>query len=121
VRVPFRPDSGTSQTVSSGASGLLTRVFCLSMAEVGYDQTFATWFPIEGARMNYFIAGDTTDARNRRIGRRAGSDVHSLLAPNCSRRYYAAFRREGFLLLSIIFIHKIYHLANEPPPQNKPE
>jgi len=53
VRIPYRPGSGQSPTVNSGANGLSTRIFSLSAAEVGY--TRVDIMPTgEGVVLDYF-------------------------------------------------------------------
>ena len=43
VKIPYRPGSGTSGTVNSGANGLSVKIFLLSDREVGYTtSTFVT-------------------------------------------------------------------------------
>ena len=69
VRIPFRPGSGTSATVSQGANGLLAQVFLLSLVEVGFPQGTWTNMPnAEGSRFTYFPSGTDTAANNQRIG-----------------------------------------------------
>jgi hypothetical protein len=41
-RIPFRPGSGTSPVINSGANGLLTRAFLLSYTEAGFSQSSIT-------------------------------------------------------------------------------
>jgi hypothetical protein len=36
VKIPYRPGSGTSSAINSGANGLSAKVFLLSMQEVGF-------------------------------------------------------------------------------------
>ena len=57
VKIPYRPGSGTSTGVSSGANGLSCKVFLLSMKEVGLTPGYS---PTEGATLSYFSAGGNT-------------------------------------------------------------
>ena len=50
VKIPYRPGSGTSKTVNSGANGLSCKVFLLSGYEVGWTQSTSSYFPIDGQR-----------------------------------------------------------------------
>jgi len=76
VRIPHRPGSvSDDKKISSGAEGLLTSVFLLSMYECGYDTDFNTAIAAEGSIFDYFIAGAGTDANNKRLARRAGAAV----------------------------------------------
>ena len=65
VRIPFRPGSGGGATIASGASGLLCRAFSLSMPEVGFGGLAN--MPADGAKLDYFLAGDSTAARSLRM------------------------------------------------------
>lgn len=64
VRIPYRPGSGSSTSVNSGASGLLCKVFLLSAAEVnlGFNNR-----PKEGVWLRYFMNCNTTGADNIRV------------------------------------------------------
>jgi RHS repeat-associated protein len=65
VKIPFRPGSGDSATVSSGASGLQTKCWLLSMCEVGYTSSLE--IPADGAKFSYFIPGTAAGANEKRI------------------------------------------------------
>lgn len=54
VKIPYRPGSGTSYTVSSGANGLSCKAFLLSMKEVDLTPRYS---PTEGAALEYFSGG----------------------------------------------------------------
>ena len=54
VKIPYRPGSGSSYSVSSGANGLSCKVFLLSMKEVGLTPSYS---PTEGATLEYFSGG----------------------------------------------------------------
>lgn len=54
VKIPYRPGSGTSYTVSSGANGLSRKAFLLSMKEVDLTPSYS---PTEGAALEYFSGG----------------------------------------------------------------
>lgn len=54
VKIPYRPGSGTSYTVSSGANGLSCKAFLLSMKEVDLTPSYS---PTEGAALEYFSGG----------------------------------------------------------------
>ena len=41
VKIPYRPGSGTSSSVSSGANGLACKAFLLSMLEVGLSPSYS--------------------------------------------------------------------------------
>ena len=59
AKIPYRPGSGTSGTVNSGASGLPVHVFLLSDREVGYTKTNVNQYICDdGALLGYFREGD---------------------------------------------------------------
>ena len=72
VKLPYRPGSGTSQTINSGANGLTAKIFLLSATEVGYTQSNVnSYIPnAEGAKLDYFTNGNGT---NEKIGYLNGS------------------------------------------------
>lgn len=56
VKIPYRPGSGTSVTINSGANGLSCKIFLLSATEVGYTKANVnSYIPDgEGAKLDYF-------------------------------------------------------------------
>lgn len=75
VKIPYRPGSGTSMTVNSGANGLSAKIFLLSNIEVG-GQTDWSYMPHDGARLAYFEYGTGTSANNKRLAYLNGSAAH---------------------------------------------
>ena len=72
VRIPFRPGSGTSVNVNTGANGLLTRIFLLSQREIGIanglDGVSGWNLPNnEGVRLSFFLDGFNTAQHARRV------------------------------------------------------
>lgn len=67
VKIPYRPGSGTSPTVSSGASGLSCKIFLLGGYEMGWTTSDNQYFPVDGAKLSYFDSGTGTAANNKRI------------------------------------------------------
>jgi len=64
VKIPYRPGSGTSQSVSSGANGLSTKIFLLSDREVGYTQSNVNSCIVnDGAKLAYFQDGNGTSEK----------------------------------------------------------
>ena len=59
VKIPYRAGSGSSTTVTSGASGLSAKVFLLSYTEVGFSGS--SYAPVEGAVLNYFNGAAASD------------------------------------------------------------
>lgn len=65
VKIPYRPGSGTSGTINSGASGLSCKIFLLSATEVGYTKSNVnSYIPDgEGAKLDYFQNGNGTSEK----------------------------------------------------------
>ena len=65
VKIPYRPGSGTSATINSGANGLSCKVFLLSATEVGYTKSNVnSYIPDgEGAKLDYFTNGNGTSEK----------------------------------------------------------
>lgn len=55
VKIPFKKGNGNSSSgVYSGSNGLSCKVFLLSGYEVGFTQSNDKYFPIDGAKLDYF-------------------------------------------------------------------
>ena len=73
VKIPYRPGSGTSGTVNSGANGLSVKIFLLSDREVGYTKNNVNQYICDdGAKLAYFQDGNGT---SEKIGKFNGSAV----------------------------------------------
>lgn len=73
VKIPYRPGSGTSKTVNSGANGLSCKVFLLSGYETGWAGATIVDSPVDGAKLSFFENGIGTSACNKRIANYNGS------------------------------------------------
>lgn len=71
VKIPYRKGAGYGKTVTSGSSGLSTKIFLLSSTEVnlvhGYEPTN------EGACLSYFSGTAQNGADNKRVAKLNGS------------------------------------------------
>ena len=66
VKIPYRKGNGNSSTpVSSGSSGLETRLFLLSAKEVGLSDQYT--IANDGARLDYFEVGSSGNAKRQAI------------------------------------------------------
>lgn len=65
VKIPYRPGSGASKTVNSGANGLSCKIFLLSATEVSFD--FPYMPTNEGAELSYFAGCADTGADSKRV------------------------------------------------------
>ena len=61
VKIPYCNYSGTAYT---GSNGLSAKVFGLSAVEVGFNNS--SYNLVDGVKLSYFTAGDTTSARAKR-------------------------------------------------------
>ena len=74
VKIPYRPGSGTSQTVNSGANGLSCKIFLLSDREVGYTQSNVnSYIANDGAKLDYFKDGNGTSEKIAKLNGSATS------------------------------------------------
>ena len=74
VKIPYRPGSGTSGNVNSGANGLSCKIFFLSDREVGYTKSNVNQYICDdGAKLDYFTDGNGT---NEKIGYLNGAATH---------------------------------------------
>lgn len=86
VKIPYRKGAGYGKTVTSGASGLSTKIFLLSSTEVnlvhGYEPTN------EGACLSYFSGTAQNGADNKRVAKLNGSATFWWLrSPCCNSNY----------------------------------
>ena len=82
VKIPYRKGAGYGKTVTSGSSGLSTKIFLLSSTEVnlvhGYEPTN------EGACLSYFSGIAQNGADNKRVAKLNGSATRWWLrSPYC--------------------------------------
>lgn len=56
VKVPYRRGGGYGGTDQSGENGLSVKAFLLSGYEVGFTTSDSSYFPVDGAKLNYFTA-----------------------------------------------------------------
>ena len=90
AKIPYRPGSGTSQSVNSGANGLSAKIFLLSDREVGYTQSNVNQYIVnDGAKLSYFQDGNGT---TEKIAKLNGSATNWWLrSPYSSGSTYAWF------------------------------
>ena len=83
VKIPYCIGGGSS-TVNSGASGLPCKAFLLSGYEVGWTTSDNKYFPVDGAKLDYFIA--SSGGNSKRIAYQSGSAaIWGLRSPQTSR------------------------------------
>lgn len=65
VKIPYVNGTGSGGSVASGANGLSAKIFLLSGYEVGFTTSVSSYFPVDGAKLDYFESGDTSGGTNR--------------------------------------------------------
>lgn len=84
VKIPYRKGAGYSTTVTSGASGLSVKIFLLSGYEVGWTTSDSSYFPADGAKLDYFLSGNGSSAQSKRVANLNGSAARWWLrSPYC--------------------------------------
>ena len=73
VKIPYVNGTGYNGSVASGSSGLSVKIFLLSCYEVGFTTSDNRYFPADGAKLNYFIAGNDSAAKAKRVSDFNGS------------------------------------------------
>lgn len=73
VKIPYRQNGGSGGTDRNGANGLSCKIFLLSGREVGFTNNESSYFPNDGAKLDYFISGDTSSANQKRVATLNGS------------------------------------------------
>ena len=56
VKIPYRKNGGSGGSDQSGANGLLCKIFLLGGYEVGFTTSDNPYFPVDGAKLDYFAA-----------------------------------------------------------------
>lgn len=62
VKIPYRR-GGSGGSDQSGANGLSCKVFLLSGYEVGWTTSDSSYFPVDGAKLDYFTASSYGDSK----------------------------------------------------------
>lgn len=57
VKIPYQNGTGSGGRLATGANGLSTKVFLLSGYEVGWTTSDSSYFPRDGAKLDYFGSG----------------------------------------------------------------
>lgn len=71
IKIPYVKGGGYSGNVESGANGLSVKVFLLGGYEVGWTTNDSSAFPVDAAKLSYFIA--STAGNSKRIAYLNGS------------------------------------------------
>lgn len=73
VKIPYHGSPLYADALHTGANGLNTKVFLLSGIEVGWTNRTNEYFPNDGAKLSYFLAGTGTNENKKRVAYRNGS------------------------------------------------
>lgn len=74
VKIPYVNGTGSGGSVASGANGLNCKIFLLSGYEVGFTTSDNQYFPVDGAKLDYFESGTGATALAKRIAKINGSN-----------------------------------------------
>ena len=88
VKIPYVNGTGGS-AVASGANGLSCKIFLLSGYELGWTTGDNPYFPVDGAKLDYFTAGTGSAANQKRIAKYNGSATNWWTrSPNTNYSHY---------------------------------
>lgn len=71
VKIPYRNNGGSGGTDQIGTNGLSAKIFLLSGYEVGGTTSISQYFPVDGAKLDYFDAN--SEGNSKRIANFNGS------------------------------------------------
>lgn len=77
VKIPYRRGGGDGGTDQSGANGLSCKVFLLGGYELGWTTSDSSYFPVDGAKLDYFESGTGTSPNKKRISYLNNGSVRS--------------------------------------------
>lgn len=87
VKIPYCVGGGNT-TIMSGANGLECKVFPLGGYEVGWTTSNNQYFPVDGAKLSYFLDGTGSSANSKRVAKLNGSaTVWWLRSPSTSNTF----------------------------------
>ena len=76
VKIPYRQNGGSGGTDRNGANGLSCKIFLLSGYEVGWTTSDSQYFPVDGAKLSYFLDGTSSSANQKRVATLNGSATY---------------------------------------------
>lgn len=83
VKIPYQNGTGSGGSLATGSNGLSTKVFLLSGYEVGWTTSDNSYFPRDGAKLDYFGSG--SGGNSKRVAYNGSSAaVWWLRSPNTS-------------------------------------
>ena len=89
VKIPYRQNGGSGGTDRTGANGLSCKIFLLSGYEVGFTTSVNQYFPVDGAKLAYFLSGNDSAAQQKRVATLNGSaTLWWLRSPGTGNAYH---------------------------------
>lgn len=87
VKIPYQNGTGSGGSLATGSNGLSTKVFLLSGYEVGWTTSDNSYFPRDGAKLDYFGSG--SGGNSKRVAYNGSSAaVWWLRSPDTSNYSY---------------------------------
>lgn len=87
VKIPYQNGTGSGGSLATGANGLSTKVFLLSGYEVGWTTSDNSYFPRDGAKLDYFGSG--SGGNSKRVAYNGSSAaIWWLRSPSTSNSNY---------------------------------
>ena len=127
VKIPYRPGSGTSTNVNTGANGLSRKAFLLSIREMGLSPSYS---PNDGVTLAYYSGGGTKVinlngsparawSRSPYVGSYSGSSVCSVEADGSANLWgydYSYAVAPAFILDSELLVSDDGTVSTNEPP-----
>lgn len=97
IKIPYWNGTKSSGTIATGSNGLSTRIFLLSGYELGWTTSNSPYFPVDGAKLSYFMSGTANTANAKRVAKdQSGStDTWGLRSPHSGTKDIWAVDRTG--------------------------
>lgn len=94
VKIPYQNGTGSGGSLATGSNGLSTKVFLLSGYEVGWTTSDNSYFPRDGAKLDYFGSG--SGGNSKRVAYNGSSAaVWWLRSPYASNTNYVWYVYSG--------------------------
>lgn len=92
AKIPYVKEYIADGTIASGNDGLSAKTFLLSGYEIGFTSAIDSKFPHDGEKLSYFVEGNSSEAKNKRIAMPSGSSNSKLwwIRSPCYTNYYRA-------------------------------
>ena len=90
VKIPYQNGTGSDGFLATGSNGLSTKVFLLSGYEVGWTISDSSYFPKDGAKLDYFGSGSGGNSKRVTYNSSSANEwwLRSPLAGNINYVWY---------------------------------